>query len=210
MVFFGHKDPSWANRWLQISQFGHTSAHFLLSCSIVIHSILCRLAETDHTWNNCLTSVHVNAYEAVFAIDLKLLRMRDCVRLSPRVHLCVEPCVCAWIFQLEESVHVHYIRQSARGVPQRVCAAVCSELSAPAGSAIPIYPSAAEAGGKSAGHHCRRFHIRGTRLPVRGPLRRGDEGGRPQGCSGGGRGRSEREGHATQCHPGIRSVFWVA
>lgn len=47
--------------------------------------------------------------------------MRDRVRLSPRLHLCVEPCVCAWIFQLEESVHVHYIRQSARGVPQRVC-----------------------------------------------------------------------------------------
>lgn len=118
--------------------------------------------------------------------------MHDCVRLSPLVHLCVEPCVCAWIFQLEESVHVHYIRQSTRGVPQRACAAVCLELSAPAGSAIPIYPSAAEAGGKSAGHHCRRFHIRGTRLPVRGPLWRGDEGGRPQGCSRGGRGRSER------------------
>lgn len=120
--------------------------------------------------NGCPASVHVNAYEAVFAIYLKLLRMRACVRPSPRVHLRVAPCVCAWIFQLEESVHVHYIRQSARGVPQRVCAAVCSELSAPAGSAIPIYPSAAEAGGKSAGHHCRRFHIRGTRLPVRGPL----------------------------------------
>lgn len=145
----------------------------------------------------------MNAYEAVFAIYLKLLQMRGCVHLSLRVHLCVEPCVCAWIFQLEESVHVHYIRQSARGVPQRVCAAVCSGLSAPAGSAIPIYPSAAEAGGKRAGHHCWRFHILGTRLPVRGPLCRGDEGGRPQGGSGGGRGSSEREGRATQCHPGI-------
>lgn len=31
-----------------------------------------------------------------------------------------------------------------------VCAAVCSELPAPAGRAIPIYPSAADAGGKSA------------------------------------------------------------
>lgn len=90
-------------------------------------------------------------------------------------------CVCAWILQLGESVHVHYIRQSVWGVPQHVCTAVCSELSAPAGSAIPIYPSAAEVGGKSAGHRCRRFHIRGTRLPVRGPLCRGDEGGRLQG-----------------------------
>lgn len=80
-------------------------------------------------------------------------------------------------------MHVHYIRQSVRGVPQHVCTAVCSELLAPAGSAIPIYPSAKEVGGKSAGHRCRRFHIRGTRLPVRGPLCGGDEGGRLPGHS---------------------------
>lgn len=83
-------------------------------------------------------------------------------------------------------------------MPQHVCTAVCSELSAPAGSAIPIYPSAAKVGGKSAGHRCRRFHIRGTRLPVRGPLCRGDEGGRLQGYIGGvgsvgGRGCREAE-----------------
>lgn len=116
-------------------------------------------------------------------------------------------------------MHVHYIRQSVRGVPQHVCSAVCSELSAPAGCAIPIYPSATEVGGKSAGHRCRRFHIRGTRLPVRGPLRGGDEGGRLQGHSVGGvgtvggRGSGERgEGSTTQRHPGIRglSVFWGA
>lgn len=121
----------------------------------------------------------------MFAIYLNLLRKCDSVCLSPYVHLCVKLCVCAWILQLEESVHVHFIRQSMWGVPQHVCTAVCSELSAPAGSAIPIYPSAAKVGGKSAGHRCRRFHIRGTRLPVRGPLCRGDEGGRLQGYSGG-------------------------
>lgn len=80
-------------------------------------------------------------------------------------------------------MHVHYIRRSARGVPQHARAAVCSELPAPAGRAIPIYPSAADAGGKSAEHRCRRFHIRGTRLPVRGPLCRGDEGGGLRGYS---------------------------
>lgn len=116
-------------------------------------------------------------------------------------------------------MHVHYIRKSVQGVPQCVCAAVCSELSAPAGSAIPIYPSAAEVGGKSAGHRCRRFHIQGTRLPVRGPLCRSDKGGRLQGYgvveSGtvGGWGSGERrEGGTTQRHPEIRrlSVFWGA
>lgn len=125
-------------------------------------------------------------------------------------------CVCAWILQLGERVHVHYIRRSVRGVPQRECTAVCSELSAPAGCAIPIYPSAVEVGGKSAGQRCRRFHIRGTRLPVRGPLCGGDEGGRLQGHSvrelglmeDGGRGRATRLQH----HPGIHglSVFWGA
>lgn len=104
-------------------------------------------------------------------------------------------------------------------MPQHVCTAVCSELSAPAGSAIPIYPSAAEVGGKSAGHRCRRFHIRGTRLPVRGPLCRGDEGGRLQGYGvgelgllGDGGSGERRKGSTTQHHPGIRelSVFWGA
>lgn len=116
-------------------------------------------------------------------------------------------CVCAWILQLGERVHVHYIRGSVRGVPQRECTAVCSELSAPAGCAIPIYPSAVEVGGKSAGQHCRRFHIRGTRLPVRGPLCGGDEGGRLQGHSvrelglmeDGGRGKGE--GNKTPAPP---------
>ena len=83
-------------------------------------------------------------------------------------------------------------------MPQHVCAAVCSELSAPAGSAIPIYPSAAEVGGKSAGHRCRRFHIRGTRLPVRGPLCGGDEGGRLQGHSVGESGLLGEEGKASR------------
>lgn len=73
--------------------------------------------------------------------------------------------------------------RACEGAPQRVCAAVCSEPSAPAGCAIPIYPSAIEAGGKSAGHRCRRFHIQGTRLPVRGPPCGGDEGGWLQGHS---------------------------
>lgn len=68
--------------------------------------------------------------------------------------------------------------RACEGASQHVCASACSELSAPAGCAIPIYPSAKEAGGKSAGHCCRRFRIRGTRLPVRRPLRGGDEGGR--------------------------------
>lgn len=154
-----------------------------------------------------LASVRVYVYEALYAIYLNVRRL--CVYVCPPcVHPCVDVCVCAWILQLGESVHVHYIRQSVRGVPQHVCTAVCSELSAPAGSAIPIYPSATEVGGKSAGHRCRRFHIRGTRLPVRGPLCGGDEGGRLQGRSvgwlgllgdgrsgergGGGRGRAAR------------------
>lgn len=116
-------------------------------------------------------------------------------------------------------MHVHYIRQSVRRVPQHVCTAVCSELSAPAGCAIPIYPSATEVGGKSTGHRCRGFHIRGTRLPVRRPLCGGDEGGRLQGNSVGelgllGHGVVVRggEGSRTQHHPGIRglSVFWGA
>lgn len=100
-----------------------------------------------------------------------------CVHRSVFLYTCME--IAAW----SESVHVHYIRQSVRGVPQHVCTAVCSELSAPAGCAIPIYPSATEVGGKSAGNHCRRFHIRRTRLPVRRPLCEGDEGGRLQGNS---------------------------
>lgn len=86
------------------------------------------------------------------------------------------------------SVHVHYIRRSRQGATQHVCTAVCSVLSAPAGSAIPIYPSATEAGGKSAEHHCQRFHIRRTRLPVGRPLCGSDEGGRRQGHSVGGAG----------------------
>lgn len=90
-------------------------------------------------------------------------------------------------------------------VRARVCAAVCSELPAPAGRAIPIYPSAADAGGKSAEHRCRRFHIRGTRLPVRGPLCRGDEGGgvgegverrRVRGTTKGGEGGRASKGRA--------------
>lgn len=119
------------------------------------------------------------------------LHLNVCISLRGRVFLIYLKlyeratllCVCAWILQLGERVHVHYIRRSVRGAPQRECTAVCSELSAPAGCAIPIYPSAVEVGGKSAGQRCRRFHIRGTRLPVRGPLCGGDEGGRLQGHS---------------------------
>ena len=117
-------------------------------------------------------------------------------------------------------MHVHYISQSVRGAPQHVCAAVCLELSAPAGCAIPIYPSAMKAGGKGAGHRCRRFHIRGTRLPVMGPLRGGDEGGRLQGHSVGELGLfvghggvvKDGEGSAAQNYPGTHglSVFWEA
>lgn len=98
----------------------------------------------------------------------------------------IRRCICVYVHRycsLKKGVHVHYIRQGVCGVPQRVCTAVCSELSAPAGCAIPIYPSATEVGGKSAGHRCRRFHIRGTRLPVRRPLCGSDEGGRLRGNS---------------------------
>lgn len=125
------------------------------------------------------------AHEAVYAAHLKLLWVCECmyVCLFPLVYICAWTCVCAWILQLGESVHVHYIRRSVRGAPQHVCTAVCSELSAPAGCAIPIYPSATEVGGKSAEHRCLRFHIRGTRLPVRRPLCGSDEGGRLQGHS---------------------------
>lgn len=135
---------------------------------------------------------------------------RHCV-FAPMCTSVCGTCVCAWILQLGESVHVHYIRQSVWGVPQHVCTAVCSELSAPAGSAIPIYPSAAEVGGKSAGHRCRRFHIRGTRLPVRGPLCRGDEGGRLQGYSVGelgllGDGGVVRGGRAARLSTTLESV----
>lgn len=126
-------------------------------------------------------------------------RMRVCLppppTPPPRLYICAWKRVSVHGYcGLGESVHVHYIRQSVWGVPQHVCAAVCSELSAPAGSAIPIYPSAAEVGGKSAGHRCRRFHIRGTRLPVRGPLCGGDEGGRLQGHSVGESGLLGEEG----------------
>lgn len=123
-----------------------------------------------------------------------------------------DTCVCAWILELGESVHVHYIRQSVWGVPQRVCTAVCSELSAPAGSAIPIYPSATAVGGKGAGHRCWRFHMWGTRLPVKGPLCRGDEGGRLQGTVWGSRFCWGKGGRAAQHHAGIRrlSVLWGA
>lgn len=131
-----------------------------------------------------------------------------CTSVSVFVYTRME--IAAW----SESVHVHYIRQSERGVPQHVCTAVCSELSAPAGCAIPIYPSATEVGGKSAGNHCRRFHIRRTRLPVRRPLCEGDEGGRLQGNSVGELGllgecwSGERgEGSTTQHHPGIRGAL---
>lgn len=134
-----------------------------------------------------------------------------CTCVCSHVYICGWTCVCAWILQLGESVHVHYIRQSVWGVPQHVCTAVCSELSAPAGCAIPIYPSAAEVGGKSAGHRCRRFHIRGTRLPVRGPLCGGDEGGRLQGHSVGelgllGDGGVVRGGSAARLNATLESV----
>lgn len=154
--------------------------------------------------------------------------------------MCVRDRVCARVFlpmctsalgrvsvhgycSLERVCMSTILDRNVRGVPQHVCAAVCSQRSAPAGCAIPIYPSATEAGGESAGHRCRRFHMRGTRLPVRGPLCGGDEGGRRQGhCvgesglfwdgRGGGSVEQGGEGSTTQRHSQIHgfSVFWGA
>lgn len=150
--------------------------------------------------------MHVNAYEAVFAIYLKLLRMRDCVRLSLRVHLCVEPCVCAWIFQLEESVHVHYLRQSAQGVPQRASVLLSVRSSRrQQGAPFQFTHQPQRQGVKARGITAGDFTFEGQDYqsgdPCEEVMREGDR-------RRGGRGRNEREGRATQCHPGIQGALF--
>lgn len=209
--------------WYSCLTKGHKLSHFRW-CLFKFYNILTRFSicffyyyhtfnlyadESEHITHKA-PLLHVYVFMRLPMWFTWCIWVRDCIRSL--VHICAWTCVCAWILQLGTSVHVHYISQSMWGASQHGCASACSELSAPAGCAIPIYPSAKEVGGKSAGHRCRRFHIRGTRLPVRRPLRGGDEGGRlPRhsvgvlGLFGVGRSAERREGRATP--ESVGSVF---
>lgn len=60
-----------------------------------------------------LSCICMRVYESVYVIYGEArVCARPCVRVCvfANVHICARTCVCAWILQLGESVHVHYIR----------------------------------------------------------------------------------------------------